>query len=48
MPATKKPKNEGPLYLHQNGQWAKKVRGKRLYFGTDKNAALKKWADEKD
>lgn len=37
-----------PLFLHRNGQWAKKVRGRFHYFGTDKDEALAKWADEKD
>lgn len=37
-----------PLFLHRNGQWAKKVCGKAHYFGTDLDAALKRWADEKD
>lgn len=45
--AKKKPA-ECPLFLHRNGQWAKKVRGKLLYFGTDLDAALKRWATEKD
>lgn len=45
--AKKKPA-DCPLFLHRNGQWAKKVRGRLLYFGTDLDAALKKWATEKD
>ncbi len=40
-----KPK-ECPLFLCKNGQWAKKVRGKRINFGTDLDAALKRWAEE--
>lgn len=44
----KKPKNDCPLFPHQNGQWCKKIRGKPHYFGTDKDAALKKWAADKD
>ena len=33
-----KPRPEFPLFPHQNGRWANKVRGKFVYFG--------KWADE--
>ena len=43
----KKPK-DCPLFLHRNGQWAKKIKGKQHYFGTDLNAALVRWVDEKD
>jgi hypothetical protein len=39
---------DNSLFLHKTGQWAKKVRGRMFYFGNDLNAALKKWADEKD
>jgi len=37
-----------PLFHHGNGQWARKVRGRLRYFGTDLDAALKRWAAEKD
>ena len=37
-----------PLFLHRNGQWAKKVRGKLHYFGTDLDEALIFWSDNKD
>ncbi len=43
----KKPK-DCPLFLHRNGQWCKKIKGKQHYFGTDLNAALVRWVDEKD
>ena len=42
-----------PLFPHQNGLWAKKVRGKLHYYGkiaddAKGEAALLKWLDEKD
>lgn len=37
-----------PLFLHGNNQWCRKIKGRAFYFGTDLDAALKKWADEKD
>jgi integrase len=39
-----------PLFPHQVGQWAKKVRGELKYFGplSDPDAALAKWLEEKD
>ncbi|XZE56136.1 tyrosine-type recombinase/integrase [Planctomycetaceae bacterium SH139] len=44
---SKRPK-DCPLSHHRNGQWCKKVKGKLRYFGTDLDAALKRWAEEKD
>jgi hypothetical protein len=43
-----KPYKGFPLFLHQSGQWAKKVRGKIHYFGTDAVAAEAKWHKERD
>lgn len=43
-----KPRPDFPLYKHATGQWAKRVRGKVHYFGSDPNAALEKWTKQKD
>ncbi len=45
---TGKPHKDYPLYRHKSGQWAKRVRGRVHYFGTDPDAALEKWAKQKD
>lgn len=37
-----------PLCLHLTGQWCKKFRGRTYYFGTDREAALKRYAAEWD
>lgn len=38
-----------PLFLHKgSGQWAKKIKGKTVYFGANFDAAIDKWLVEKD
>lgn len=44
----KKKVSECPLVQHKNGQWYRKVKGRFFYFGTDLDAALKRWVAEKD
>src|SRR6476620_4155947 len=48
-----KPRPDFPLFPHATDRWAKKVRGRLLYFGrvstdTRGEAALAKWLAEKD
>ena len=45
-----KPHPDFPLSPHRNGQWSKKVKGKRHYFGlwADPGAALAEWNEHKD
>ena len=46
----KKPYEGYPLFPHANGLWAKKVKGRLVYFGPwrDPDAALQKWLDQRD
>ncbi len=37
-----------PLWLHPSGRWCRKIHQRFHYFGSDKEAALQKWLDEKD
>src|SRR3954469_15187129 len=45
-----KPKPDFPLFAHATGRWAKKIRGRLVYFGpwADPDTALDKYLAEKD
>ncbi|MCA8994751.1 MAG: tyrosine-type recombinase/integrase [Planctomycetaceae bacterium] len=44
----RKPYPDFPLTAHRNGQWCKKIRGKLHYFGTDADAALRQYLNQRD
>lgn len=49
----KKPSKDFPLYAHRVGRWAKKIRGRTIYFthrGKDPKGvkALEMWLEQKD
>lgn len=47
--AKSKADRDFPLWFHgASGRWCRTIKGVRHYFGTDKDAALAKWLDEKD
>jgi integrase len=48
MMRTRKATDKFPLWLHPRGQWCKKHRGQFYYFGTDKEAAEKRYRQEWD
>jgi hypothetical protein len=35
-----------PLTLHKTGQFCKKIKGKRYYFGTDRQKALQRYLEQ--
>ncbi|HKB05860.1 MAG TPA: hypothetical protein VKD90_26935, partial [Gemmataceae bacterium] len=44
--ATRRAPDKFPLWLHPIGQWCKKHKGRPYYFGTDREAALKRYVNE--
>mgnify|MGYP002629436439 CR=1 FL=1 len=45
---TRKTTEKKPLFQHQTGQWAKKIKGRMVYFGADYDTALATYVQERD
>ncbi|HEX3152968.1 MAG TPA: tyrosine-type recombinase/integrase [Gemmataceae bacterium] len=45
---TRKPGSKFPLWLHPSGQWCKKHKGQFYYFGTEPEAAERRYREEWD
>ena len=45
-----KPSRDFPLFPQRSGRWAKRIRGRFVYFGvwSDPDAALRRWLHERD
>ena len=43
-----KPSRDWPFFWHASGTWAKKVRGRLIYFGTDDHAAKQLWETQRE
>ncbi len=47
-PNSRRDSERFPLYRHKSGNYAKKVRGRVIYFGKDRQAAFLKWIEQRD
>ena len=44
LPSKKaKPSKDWPFFWHRSGTWARKIRGRLVYFSADKETALELW-----